>query len=138
MTKKAVETRGYRNNNAGNIKKGESWQGMADSQTDPVFIVFKSPEYGYRAMTKVLMNYQRLHGLSTVRQIITRYAPASDNNHTDNYIAFIAKKIGVPADQPINVKNHIFGMVKAVAEFENGYIKHSDSVIYSGVEMGLA
>ena len=51
--------RGIRNNNPGNIDRNATkWQGMADKQDDPRFIVFTSPQYGIRAMARVLLTYQ--------------------------------------------------------------------------------
>ena len=67
--------RGIRNNNPGNIRHGQNWQGLNPEgrNIDPAFCVFKSPVFGIRALAKVLMNYKKIHGLNTVRQIISRY-----------------------------------------------------------------
>lgn len=133
-----LDSRGYRNNNAGNIKKGQQWQGLAPVQDDPVFAVFVSPEYGYRALAKLLVNYQALYGLDTVAKIITRYAPQSDSNHTSNYINYVASAMGVEPDQKIVVKNHLLPFMRAIAHFENGYSKHADTVLNAGIAMAAA
>ena len=41
-----MPARGIRNNNPGNIRKGEKWKGLSPIQNDSSFCVFKSPEYG--------------------------------------------------------------------------------------------
>ena len=38
--------RGIRNNNPGNIRHGNDWQGISKEQPDPAFCTFVSPEYG--------------------------------------------------------------------------------------------
>ena len=68
--------RGIRNNNPLNIELGDQWQGLAASQTDGRFAQFQAPEYGFRAAAKVLNTYQNKHGLTTPRQMISRWAPA--------------------------------------------------------------
>lgn len=79
--------RGIRNNNPGNIRWGSDWKGLKKDgkQQDPSFCVFETPEYGIRALAKLLQNYQLLYGLNTPRKIINRYAPPTENE-TVSYI----------------------------------------------------
>lgn len=67
--------RGIRNNNPGNIRWGSDWKGLKKDgkQQDPSFCIFKTPEYGIRALAKLLRNYKQLYGLNTPRKIISRY-----------------------------------------------------------------
>jgi len=46
------KSRGFRNKNPGNIRKGIDWQGMRPNQTDSAFVQFIDPVYGIRAMNK--------------------------------------------------------------------------------------
>ena len=46
-------TRGLRNNNPLNIRKGNDWQGETKG-SDPSFETFQSMAYGYRAAIKIL------------------------------------------------------------------------------------
>lgn len=91
--------RGIRNNNPGNIRHGSNWQGLNPNSRniDPAFCVFTSSVYGIRALAKVLINYKKIHGLNTVRQIISRYAPPNENQ-TTAYIQSVAKQLGVVPD----------------------------------------
>ena len=66
--------RGERNNNPGNIRHGAKWQGLASTQTDKDFCQFISPEYGIRAIYKLIQTYQKKYGLNTIKTIIYRYA----------------------------------------------------------------
>ena len=71
--------RGIRNNNPGNIRWGSAWQGLKvdGKEQDKDFCVFIAPEYGIRAMCKILLNYSRLYKINTVAGIIHRWAPPS-------------------------------------------------------------
>lgn len=86
------KTRGIRNNNPGNIRWGDDWQGLVPQaqRTDKSFCQFIKPEYGIRAMIIILRNYQRKHRLSTISGIINRWAPTNEND-TQSYINSVAK-----------------------------------------------
>lgn len=85
--------RNVRNNNPLNIRHTSSnqWQGAAGD--DGSFVIFESPEYGFRAAYKLLKNYDEKYGINTLSDIVKRWAPAEDNNHTDAYIAYLAEKL---------------------------------------------
>jgi len=122
-------TRGFRNNNPGNIEKGDPWQGLCkpEDMTDvqkkePRFAVFAAPKWGIRAIAVTLITYQDKHGLSTVSDLLKRWAPAFENNVT-NYAKFVADKAGVGVDDQINVHEYatMRPLVEAIIRYENGY-----------------
>lgn len=95
-----------RNNNPGNLRwDGKSqWQGMKG--VDPKgFVQFLTPEAGTRAAGINLGNQQKLHGLNTLADVITKYAPQSDNNDTAAYIQTVAQKTGFAPNQPLNLQD---------------------------------
>lgn len=126
-------TRAERNNNPGNIRLGASWQG-AVTGSDPAFVTFDSPASGFRALAKLLRNYQDIYGLNTVRKIISRYAPASENN-TAAYIAAVAQAIGVQPDTPIDLGNQatLAALMRAIATHESGRYAWADADLYAGI-----
>ena len=131
--------RGIRNNNPGNIRKGNDWQGERASQDDAAFEQFTAPEYGIRALGKTLLNYQTRYGLKTLRGIITRWAPTSEND-TEAYIAQVAKAVGKPAGVDIDLRADraaFEALVKAIIKHENGQQPYADSVIRAGIDMAL-
>lgn len=131
------QPRGVRNNNPGNIARTkDQWQGMSENQTDSRFVVFDSPEYGIRALTRILQNYQRRHKLNTVKDIISRWAPQSENN-TDSYINHACKALGVQPDDTIDLNNPdvMEGLIKVIIRHENGGDYYDDSVIQRSMEM---
>jgi hypothetical protein len=129
------KTRGLRNNNPGNIRHGDAWQGMSPNQGDSAFVQFISPEYGIRAMARVLANYASA-GVTTVRGIISRWAPPGDNNDTAAYIDAVASHLGVRPDAQINVVAALPQLIPAIIQHENGIQPYSAATINRGI--GLA
>ena len=96
-------SRAAKNNNPGNIIDS----GFARSQpgyagTDGRFARFETPEHGESAMHGLLQNYQK-QGITTPAGIIGKWAPPSDGNDTNSYVAQVAKKLGVSPNDPIDV-----------------------------------
>ena len=83
------QARGMRNNNPLNIIKSEkiNWQGEVKPSTDPNFAQFETLEYGLRAAFKLLRTYYTKHGCKTITQIISRWAPETENQ----VVAYIKK-----------------------------------------------
>lgn len=115
--------RGIRNHNPGNIDRtGAAWQGMDPDQTgDSRFIVFIAPEWGIRAIARVLRTYRAKYGLDTPRGLINRWAPPREND-TDAYVRTVAAKLGVGPDDKIDLDDPLAlrTLVKAIIRHENG------------------
>ncbi|HFI2241586.1 structural protein [Pseudomonas aeruginosa] len=115
--------RGIRNFNPGNIRhaKGSRWQGMSANQNDSAFVQFTGPQWGIRAIARTLITYQDKHALRTIRQIISRWAPPSENN-TESYIRQVAARVGVAPDARIDVYDYrtMRTLVEAIVRHENG------------------
>ena len=98
-------TRGLRNNNPLNIRhSNDKWQGIAATQTDAAFVQFQSMAYGYRAAWKTLDSYYRRFRSErkpyTVRTIISRWAPPSEND-TEAYIRAVVRLSGLGGNETI-------------------------------------
>ncbi|MGB9544518.1 structural protein [Vibrio harveyi] len=106
---KSQLNRGIRNNNPLNIRiSGNAWAGKVTPSKDKAFETFSDSKYGFRAAAKLIRNYQNLYGLNTLSGIIHRWAPVSDNNDTDNYIQFVAGKLNVNRNAPLNLYDDAF------------------------------
>ena len=117
-----AKSRGYRNNNPGNIRiNGDKFQGEVIPSQDKEFKQFESMAYGYRAIFKILRNYQINYKLNTIRQMISRWAPKQEND-TANYISVVSEISGIPADDPIRTDNRemMIRIVAAMSRVENG------------------
>ena len=127
-------TRGLRNNNPGNIRKGAvAWLGEVPG-TDPDFATFDTPEHGIRALGILLRNYQRRWGLDTVREIISRYAPSNEND-TAAYVMDVAARLNVTPDERLNLNSDatLTALVQAVIHHENGVQPYSVATLAAGI-----
>ena len=124
--------RGIRNNNPGNLERTKDrWLGMsADQSGDDRFVVFDTPEHGIRALMRLLINYQERHGLTTVAQIITRWAPPKGRDetgrpytqNTEAYMRVVADRLGVKTTDSIDLldRGTIETLARAIVRHENG------------------
>ncbi|MDI5984893.1 hypothetical protein QLQ85_08825 [Halomonas sp. M4R5S39] len=130
-----TDPRGIRNNNPGNIEYDPrtAWQGLADPPTDGRFARFVDPLYGIRAMSRILDTYRDRHGLNTVQSIVSRWAPAHENN-TLAYQDFVASRVGVSPTQPLN-DGHRPELIAAMIQMENGAQPYELATIQQGVSM---
>jgi hypothetical protein len=86
---------------------------------DSSFEVFLAPEYGVRAMIKLLTGYIK-EGNNTISKIISKYAPRNENN-TDSYIQRVSKTIGVRKNRKLKpTKDTLRLLVLSMSKFENG------------------
>lgn len=126
--------RGIRNNNPGNIRHGESWRGLALEQTDPDFCVFTAPEYGIRAMARILLNYQKKHGIRTIDGIISRWAPPAENN-TRSYITAVSRACQVEPTEIIDIAEYLPDIIPAIIQHENGMQPYNEKLIFKAIKM---
>lgn len=136
--------RGIRNNNPGNIdwSAANNWVGQKGKEEGPNgrFAVFTDAKYGIRALGKLLQTYYNKKGLVTVREIITRWAPATENN-TDAYVKAVASRCGLGADEKIpNIKDPVVlgGLMKAIIKHENANYEYPESVFVQGLNLAIA
>ena len=95
--------RSIRNNNPLNIRRnGDLWQGLKPQQTDPQFCQFESMAMGWRAAFILLTRtYYFKYHLTTLRRIITRWAPPAENR-TDAYVRRVVELTGINSDRPLD------------------------------------
>lgn len=118
--------RGIRNNNPLNIVKGNSWKGERANQTDKRFEEFESMAMGLRAGFVLLRNYiegtkTRPTKFNTIRKIIARWAPPSEN-YTQRYIDNVCKWSGLLPDEVVRFRERkkMVAIVQAMAKMECG------------------
>jgi hypothetical protein len=148
----AALPRGVRNFNPGNIDYNprNAWNGQLGLElgvASPRFARFDSPENGIRALGKLLINYRGKDGqpgegglgIDTVRETISRWAPGNENN-TEAYIAAVTAKLGVKANDVINIKDgHTLRVfVGAIIAHECANSRYPDAVFDEGIRRALA
>lgn len=113
--------RGIRNNNPLNIRIGNTWLGERNNPIDPAFEEFVSLEYGLRAAFCILRRYIRRYHKNTVPDIVSTWAPASENN-TQRYIDIVCQRSGISPTQQIRFEDEttMCMLVEAMAFVECG------------------
>ena len=98
------------------------WKGKAINQPDASFVTFEKPEFGIRAMARILLTYQTKYKLDTIEEVIHRWAPPFENN-TKAYVTAIARATGIKKDDSINLANNqsLFrAIITSIINHENG------------------
>ena len=76
---------------------------MSKTQNDRSFCQFETLEYGWRAAFYLLTRtYYHKYRLYTIRGIISRWAPSSEND-TSAYIANVSRLTGIGPDEPLGI-----------------------------------
>jgi hypothetical protein len=126
--------RGIRMNNPGNVElKNDKWHGMSAIQFDQRFITFDDPKWGLRAIVRIILNYNRVnHNIDTVREIINKWAPPTEND-TDAYVKHVSIIACVKPDEALNLKDKrtLIGIVKGIVMHENGKSQNEHNFWYS-------
>lgn len=137
-------SRGIRNNNPGNIERvpGVRWQGEAEQQRDARFVTFSEPQWGIRAIARVLITYQDARRandgsrIDTVEKFISRWAPPTEND-TAAYIRAVKTSLGDAANGTIDVYDWatMRALVLAIIRHENGAQPYDDATIDAGLAL---
>ena len=94
---------GQRINNPFNIRQYD--QGfLGESGEDSGFVSFEDPMYGVRAADRVLTTYGTKRGINTIRGLINRFAPPSEND-TRNYVNYISGQLGIDPDAEVDLSD---------------------------------
>ena len=123
-------SRGIDNCNPGNIRRSRvRYRGERHPSTDASFKQFESMAWGYRAMFVLLHTYATKHKCRTLREIINRYAPPSEN-FTDGYIRCVANATHISADEPISTTDGatMTAVIAAMSAVENGVAADMNAV----------
>lgn len=114
---------GMRNNNPGNLRAciGTDYP----TRLREGFAVYNSLHDGARGLIKLLDYYYKRLGLHTVEQIVTRYAPPSENDCIA-YINFVSMRLRISplaakyADTHLDMPWRMIDMARAIIEIEQG------------------
>lgn len=91
------------NRNPLNIRYSPSNQWKGQVSQNKGFCVFKSNSYGIRAGYIILTNYIK-NGVNTIRDIVSRWAPPSEND-TQRYINFVCEETILSPDMVLTDKS---------------------------------
>lgn len=126
-------TRGIRNNNPGNIKAKDSWQGMV-GQDAGGFIIFSDMSWGTRAIGQSLINMIN-KGTATIATLIPEWS-ATDQAA---YITNVSSDIGIDQDAQLGTDpTTIAGLIRAISNQENGDQLSYQYVLDSDIQEGIS
>lgn len=121
------------NFNPGNlVRSGDTWLGQAPQQSGR-FVTFTAPEYGIRAMVRVI-RAQVARGNDTLRKLITAWAPPSEND-TAAYVAAVAAETKLAPDAPLDLDQSLPALVAAIIRHENGSQPYAPELIARGIAL---
>ena len=132
---------GIRNNNPLNIRRGKTlWKGEIRPPQPPLggaFCQFESMEWGIRAAFCLLRTYVRKYRLNCIADIISRWAPPSEND-TSQYICNVCRWTGLAGMQRLTEFDWP-ALVKAMARQETGLCLSEEQInkgleLYRGIE----
>jgi len=100
------------------------WEGQTGEQnvgSAGVFCTFKDNTFGFRAAVRNLIAYADRAGINTVRGVIERWAPSSEND-TKAYVVAVCNRTGFEADKPINLHGYedCYNLLHAMTVQEQG------------------
>ena len=115
---------------------------MSKTQNDRSFCQFETLEYGWRAAFYLLTRtYYHKYRLYTIRGIISRWAPSSEND-TSAYIQNVSRLTGIAPDEPIGIPSdkpsRWMAVGIAMAIQENGIDSLDYFAMLKGWEMARA
>ena len=127
MKSEELMTLGMRNNNPLNIRKvpGTHWKGELPQSSSPLrggregspFCQFTTLEHGIRAAYQILDTYRRKHHAVCIEDIISRWAPPSENN-TEAYIRSVCALTGFGGKERLT-ETEWPALIKAMAVIES-------------------
>lgn len=120
--------RALRNSNPLNIRRvaDTKWIGQSTLQTDPKYVKFETLGWGIRAACCILRTYAKRYHAFCVRDIISRWAPSSENM-TESYIRNVCQWTGFSGNQRLT-ENDWPLLIRAMARQECGVILDSVTI----------
>ena len=113
-------------NNIFNIRKGpKAWKG--ETGANKGFVEFESREYGIRAWIVLMRTYRQKHRCATVRAIITRFAPPSENN-TQAYIKYCSERVYKSETTWLSTTADYVRLGCAMAQMETGTVLKAEEI----------
>lgn len=123
-----VTPRGIRNNNPLNLRfipdPARAWNGQTGN--DGGYGIYATPALGVRAASKQLQKDYADKGGTTLGDLITIWAPPTENN-TAAYIADVADRTGLDPSAPLDLYGNLPIIVPAMIWHENGEQPYAQS-----------
>jgi hypothetical protein len=111
------ESKGH---NPGNLRVSAWSQKHGAQGAMGTIATFNTEAEGVAAQTSLLQNYQA-KGFNTVRKVVEKWNPRAENANVDQYIAFVARAVGVDPDA-ILTPGQVAAVQEAMTQFEGARV----------------
>ncbi|CAI0818517.1 lytic transglycosylase [Serratia proteamaculans] len=138
----ASAPRGIRNNNPGNLNYVGQNGAALENHATPRFARFNSAFEGFAALGKQIKAYYNgtskaagYQKLQSVEDIISRFAPASENN-TQGYIDKLSKMLGVGRGESLNIHDPqvLATLMNGITQIENGKNPYAPEMVLKAAQ----
>lgn len=138
----ASAPRGIRNNNPGNLNYVGQNGAALENHATPRFARFNSAFEGFSALGKQIKAYYNgtskaagYQKLQSVEAIISRFAPASENN-TQGYIDKLSKILGVGRGDSLNIHDPqvLATLMNGITQIENGKNPYAPEMVLKAAQ----
>lgn len=138
----ASAPRGIRNNNPGNLNYVGQNGATLENHATPRFARFNSAFEGFAALGKQIKAYYNgtskaagYQKLQSVEDIISRFAPASENN-TQGYINKLSKMLGVGRGDSLNIQDPqvLATLMNGITQIENGKNPYAPEMVLKAAQ----
>lgn len=138
----ASAPRGIRNNNPGNLNYVGQNGATLENHATPRFARFNSAFEGFAALGKQIKAYYNgtskaagYKKLQSVEDIISRFAPASENN-TQGYIDKLSKMLGVGRGDSLNIQDPkvLATLMNGITQIENGKNPYAPEMVLKAAQ----
>lgn len=126
--------RGFRNNNPGNLTAAPNTTGQ-DYGNGHVYAKFASMRDGLAAMSRQLL-LDADKGITSIDQLVSKYAPRRAGNNTASYIRLVSQQTGFEPLQSLDMQdpNVLANVMNAMIKMENGQQPFSYAQVMAGID----
>lgn len=129
--------RGIRNNNPGNLNFMHQKGAVLEPGSDARFAKFPSSKEGLKALAIQLVRYYNVYNINTIKDIVSKWAPSSDNNNTTIYAKNVARYVNTEPTTQIKLTDLdiLTKIMEAIILMENGQNPYGNMVRNAAYEV---
>ncbi len=132
-----IDSIGLRNNNIGNLRSKDAWQGKIGMSETGGYVQFADISWGIRAFLVNLYTQIKKYGLDTPKKYISKYAPSFENP-TQIYINKFSDDLGINENDKIPTDNDsLRKIVRSQMEMELGH-RYADLITDEDIEIAIS
>ena len=128
---------GLQNNNIGNLRGSDTWEGKIGMSSTGGYVQFADISWGIRAFLTNLYTQINKYGLDTPKKYISKYAPSFEND-TQTYINKFSNDLGINENDKIPTDtDSLRKIVRSQMQMELG-TKYADLITDEDIDLGIS